>query len=345
MLPLALLVIQLTPDAPAIEYRQPQLAVSSKLVAMTFGAGNAVYFSASSDKGATFSKPVTVAAPGKMSLGRHRGPRVAIAGDAIVISAIAGAKGGGADGDLLAWRSTDGGKTWSAGVKVNDVEASAREGLHAMAGGGGVLFATWLDLRAKGTQLYGASSTDGGATWSKNVLVYASPDGTICQCCHPSAIVDAKGAIHVMFRNALGGSRDMYVARSSDGGRTFAAADKQGKGTWVLNACPMDGGGVVTTPDGNLATTWRRDQGVYLAPSGAAETKLGMGKDPAIAAGADGVYVAWSHGAGLRAQVPGKAEPVELAPTGAFVQLAAVPDGPVLAAWEANGSVVVRSVR
>jgi hypothetical protein len=337
MLPIALLVIQLAPEGAAPAFRQPQLAAGAKMTALTFGAGNAVYFSASSDGGASFSKPVKVSEQGKLSLGRHRGPRVAIAGDSIVISAIAGEKGGGADGDLVAWRSADGGKSWSAGVRVNDIAGSAREGLHAMASGEGVLFAAWLDLRAKGTRLYGAASTDGGATWSKNVLVYASPDGSICQCCHPSLFVDSHGAIHAMFRNALAGARDMYIARSTDGGKTFGAAEKQGAGTWPLEACPMDGGGL-------MATAWRRDKDVFLSTEPGHEILLGPGKDPAIAAGADGIYTAWSSGPGLRVSAPGK--PVaDLASAGAFVQLASAPGGTVIAAWESNGSIVVTTLR
>ncbi|MBI1791756.1 MAG: exo-alpha-sialidase, partial [Acidobacteria bacterium] len=253
-----LLAVHIAPGGANLEYRQPQLAADSRMVALTFGSGHAVYFAASFDQGKTFSAPVKVAEAGKMALGRHRGPRIALTPSSIVISAVVGEKGGGADGDVLAWRSIDGGKSWSAGVPVNDVPAAAREGLHAMAAGGGVVFATWLDLRSKGTRLYGAHSKDGGATWSANVLVYESPEGKICECCHPSAMVDSKGVIYAMWRNNLAGSRDMYVARSTDGGHTFSRAEKAGTGTWVLNACPMDGGGLALGPDGKVVSAWRR---------------------------------------------------------------------------------------
>lgn len=344
LLAAAIAAIHLTPSAPPAEYRQPQLAASSQMVAMTFGSGNAVFFSASHDGGQTFSKPLKVSDAGKLALGRHRGPRIAITPSAIVISAILGEKGGGADGDLKSWRSTDGGKTWTGPVTVNDVPAAAREGLHAMAAGGNVLFATWLDLRAKGTKLYGARSEDGGATWSKNIAVYESPDGTICQCCHPSAAVDGKGTVHVMWRNAMGGSRDMYVARSGDGGRTFAKAMKSGEGTWPLNACPMDGGGLVITENGEEVSVWRRDKEVFLTAAGKPESKVEAGKDPAIAAGPGGVYAVWSSGEAVHAQMPGK-PPVTLAARGAFPQVVAVPGGAVLAAWESKGEIVVQPLR
>src|SRR5207248_4727718 len=180
----------------------------------------------------------------------HRGPRVAITPSAIVISAVTATKmPPGTDGDLKAWRSTDGGKTWSEGGRINDAVASAREGLHTMtAGADGLLFAAWLDDRAKTKKLYGAVSKDSGLTWSKNMLVYESPSGTICQCCHPTALIDAKGAIHVMWRNALEGARNMYVATSTDGGATFHGVEKQGTGNWMLEACPMDGGGLAIDP-------------------------------------------------------------------------------------------------
>src|SRR5262249_25504171 len=154
------------------------LAANASMVALVFGAGNSIYFSASRDRGQTFSSPAKVDTTGILPLSRHRGPRVALSGGAIVITAVAGTKpdtgphahGLPSDGDLLMWRSTDGGKTWSRPKSVNDVPGSATEGLHALASDGkGTLFAAWLDKRdarrgASGTKLYGARSTDDGAT-------------------------------------------------------------------------------------------------------------------------------------------------------------------------------------
>lgn len=341
-----LVAASIAPESAKVEYRQPQLAASEKLVAVTFGAGGAVYFASSKDQGRTLSAPVKVAEAKQLSLGRHRGPRVAITPSAIVISAVAGTKmPKGSDGELKAWRSTDGGKTWSAGVTINDRPNAAREGLHAMAAGpDGRLFAAWLDDRESGKKLYGAWSSDGGATWSKNTLIYQSPSGTICQCCHPSIVIDAKGVIHVMWRNVLDGNRDFYLAQSTDGGATFSATDKLGSGSWKLDACPMDGGGLTVDRQGKLVSVWRRESGIYLDEPGAPERMLADGRDAAIAAGAAGVYVIWSGKSGLQALVPGKPEPVEIAAQGAFPQLVALPDGSVLAAWEDQGRIQTKAL-
>lgn len=282
------------PDAPA---REPQLAVNGSQVALAFGAGKAIYFSTSTDAGKTFSAPVKVSEAEIIPLTRHRGPRIVFAGHTIVITAVTGktvaggahAHGLPSDGDLIAWRSADRGKSWSKGVVVNDVPGAPTEGLHALAADAkGNLFAAWLDKRTgHGTKLYGARSNDGGVTWSKSALIYESSEGTICECCHPSVAIDSSGQILVMWRNWLAGARDMYLTRSRDG-VAFSKPEKLGTGTWQLNACPMDGGGLVISQE-RVVSAWRRDHEIFLASPGEREVGIGEGVDVAIAA-APGVY-------------------------------------------------------
>jgi len=109
---LVLTAVRIQPDAPAVEYRQPQLAAGNGMVAMTYGAGKSIYFSASRDNARTFGPPVMVSADGAMSLWRHRGPRVTILPNAIVITSVAGKP---TDADLKSWRSIDNGETWLPG--------------------------------------------------------------------------------------------------------------------------------------------------------------------------------------------------------------------------------------
>ncbi len=177
--------------------------------------------------------------------------------------------------------------------RVNDVAASAREGLHAMAAAPkGAVFCVWLDLRNDKTELFAARSGDGGATWSANQFVYRSPSGSICECCHPSAAFDEQGKLYLMWRNSLDGTRDMYVLVSDDGGETFGAAQKLGQGTWPLKACPMDGGMIAAGASGP-ATVWRRDRQVFVAAPNERERLLGSGEQPWIAMTKQGASVVW----------------------------------------------------
>jgi BNR repeat-like domain len=333
--------------------KEPQLAARGNLVGMTFGAGGAIYFSASHDAGRTFSPPAKVSEAAVVPLNRHRGPRIAITANAIVITAVTGrtlstaqhAHGLPSDGDLMAWRSTDDGRTWSGGVVINDVPGAPTEGLHGLAAAAnGTLFAAWLDKRSeKGTKLYGSRSTDGGRTWSKNVAIYESPDGTICECCHPSVAFDDSGKVAVMFRNWLDGSRDMYLATSADG-VSFSKPMRLGMGTWKLNACPMDGGGLVVA-QGRLVSVWRRDAGIFEATPGEREKEIGSGIDIGVAGGANGAYAIWTAKDGVRAIVPGRSGSTLLAPEGGFPSIVALPGGRALAAWEQDGKIVVQGVR
>jgi hypothetical protein len=340
------------PGADLLPNKQPQLAAGQGLVVLTYASGHAIYFASSRDFGKTFSAPTKVAEVSVLAVGRHRGPRAVILKGAILISAVAGeevktgphAHGLPSDGNLKVWRSVDQGKTWSPPVTVNDEAGAAREGLHAIAADrSGNLLAAWLDLRTTGTQIYSARSTDSGRTWSKNTRVYASPGGTVCQCCGPSVTADDSGRMWVMWRNAVDGTRDLYITSSRDGVE-FEAASKVGIGTWQLEACPMDGGGVATDGD-HVMTAWRRDKNIFLAQPGKKESNVGAGKDVAIAHGTKGIYTAWSSGKGLEVLLPGASASTPLSSEGAYVSLVGLPDGSVLAAWESGDSIETKRLQ
>lgn len=211
--------------------KQPQAAIGTDgMIDLVYGADNFVFHCRSSDGGASFGPPKEAFQAANLSLGMRRGPRIVASKDALVVTAIGGPMGMGRDGDLQAWRSTNGGNTWNGPVRVNDSADSAREGLHGMtASADGTVWCVWLDLRKKHTEVFASKSDDGGATWQNNVRVYRSPDGNVCECCHPSIAV-ANETVHVMFRNSLKGNRDMYVATSMDGGATFPPAKKTVRG-------------------------------------------------------------------------------------------------------------------
>ncbi len=317
--------------------REPQIAISDDGRAyITYGKGNELFVSISSDKGKSYSAPIKVGEAGSLSLGMRRGPRIAVHKSTLTITATYGAQGRGRDGDIVSFRSADKGKTWSKPINVSDVPGSAREGLHGMAiSPTGNLACAWLDLRGKGTHLYIATSRNGGSSWSDNRLVYASPSGNICECCHPSLAFDSADNLHVMFRNSLAGARDMYLTSSSDI-KTFSTAKKLGQGTWMIAACPMDGGMLTTGPKGSIETIWRREGTIFRSQL-AGESSLGDGRNPWITQGASGTYLAWQNGQDIILTSPGS-NPRRVSQRGSDPVLAASANGKlVIAAWNENG--------
>jgi hypothetical protein len=310
---------------------QPQVTVApDQKIYVTFGRGDRIYCASSVDDARTFLPPQEVAQLPKLALGMRRGPRIVASDKQITISAISHE-----DGNLYAWTSADAGKTWSRGTRINSVTNAAREGLHGMAGDQrGNLFAVWLDLRNGGTQLWGAASRDGGRSWGNNVLIYQSPDGHICECCHPSVEVTANGHIRVMWRNWLNGSRDLYTA-SCDGEQAFSPATKLGRGTWPLNACPMDGGALA-----GPWSVWRRESTIYYTDGGPGEHQLGPGKQPVVVSGTTGPSFVWEDSSRLMFKRE-LALPVMLAPNAAFPAMAIATTAHVpIVVWESSANGV-----
>jgi hypothetical protein len=251
-----------------------------------------IFVTRSNDGGMTFAPAVKVANVPNLMLGNRRGPRMAAFGDRVTVTVIGH--------ELLALSSADGGRTWGEPVTINEVPTCAREGLHDLAmGPEGRLFVTWLDLRNGKMELWGADSSDGGRTWSRNEEIYRSPDKSICECCHPSALFDAQGNLAVMWRNSVAGARDMWMATRTKGAKQFSPARKLGEGTWTINACPMDGGRILALGDGKFGSVWQRAGEICFAPASGPEKIIGQGRQPVAAVQAGETFVVWQQGTDL----------------------------------------------
>lgn len=240
-------------------------------VHLVYGSGDSILYSYSSNNGKSFSSPSLIAIVPALAASHMRGPQIATTSNGLVITACNNM------GNIFSFTKDQSG-SWSQATRVNDVDTIAKENLMALSADGNTAFAVWLDLRDGHNKIYGARSTDGGKSWSKNMLVYASPDTTVCECCKPSVAVKGKD-VFVMFRNWLNGNRDLYLIQSTDGGNTFGQAQKLGNGSWALNGCPMDGGGLVISKNGNVETVWNRKGTIYACEPGKEEKKLGEGKN------------------------------------------------------------------
>lgn len=252
--------------------QMPNLAKdNSGAIHLVYGNGDSILYSHSTDNGKSFSSSSVVAIIPQLAASHMRGPQIAATSNGLLITAC------NKSGNIFSFTKAQSG-TWSQSVRVNDVDTMAKENLMALAAEGNNAFAVWLDLRDGRNRIYGAKSVDGGKSWSKNILIYASPDSSVCECCKPSVAIRANN-VYVMFRNWLGGNRDLYLIHSSDGGNYFAQAEKLGSGSWPLNGCPMDGGSFALNDNGTMETVWNRKGNIYACEPGKEEQKLGEGKN------------------------------------------------------------------
>lgn len=269
---------------------QPQITVDNKgLVRLVFGEKDKIYYSTSNDKGQTFSKPVLIGEVAKMHLGMTRGPQLATSKDYSVVTAM------DQPGNIHSFRLTHKTGKWEKIASVNDVDASAPEGLMSIAAdANNNFFAVWLDLREDKKNNIAFSVLKGNSKWSKNKFAYKSAEDHVCECCKPSIAVNGNN-VSIMFRNWLRGSRDLYLTTSSNNGQTFSEAQKLGKGTWPLKGCPMDGGGISIDSKNEIHTAWQRDGQIYYARPGQQEEKIGEGRH----VGLDGNLATWESGSDL----------------------------------------------
>jgi BNR repeat-like domain len=172
----------------------------------------AVFFSRSSDGGATFSAPQNLSnAPAGSS-----GPQIAV-DSSDNINVIWSDYTPGYYADVFFSRSTDGGSTFSAPVQVSG--GSGARGTSMALDTAGNIYIAWAEYWTSAGGSYGMfirQSSDGGATFSSPIAVSTSLTSS-----GPQVAIDSAGNINV----AWVGYQCCYVvfSRSSDGGATFTA--------------------------------------------------------------------------------------------------------------------------
>ena len=196
-------------------------------------------------------------------------------------------------------------------------------------------------VKPKG-KIYLSSSEDGGNSWSTSRLIYRSPEGSVCECCKPSITSDASGALTVMFRNNIEGSRDLHFTKSVDGGLSFSEPEKLGTGTWKINGCPMDGGGLMVTEAGELSTVWQRKGEIFTANSNKAEQLIGKGRAPSIAVNANQTYIVFAAGEDIMALGPDNSQPAKIG-TGSSPKVLSLSDG-AIQFWVSEAGINYRKI-
>lgn len=168
------------------------------------------------NEGAANGAPVRVnQQAGVATAWRGDPPSVAVTGSSVYVLWTASVESEGKSGtDLYFSASHDAGKTFAAAVRVNDDKTPGAHGMHSLAvANDGRVYVAWLDERD-----------------------VAAPK--------PSQLAGG----HHMESN-----RELFVADSTDGGKTFSANRKV-----VENACPCCKTALAVAADGTLYVSWRQ---------------------------------------------------------------------------------------
>jgi len=317
--------------------QQPQITIDNLgTLRIIYGNQDKIYCATSTDNGLTFPDIQIIGEVKDMHLGMSRGPQAASSRNYTLVAAI------DKKGSVHVFRLNHTSGKWTKEALANNAAGSAPEGLMSIAADqADNFYAVWLDTRNdKHNKICFAKTTDKGISWT-NEIIYKSPDTTVCECCKP-AIAVSQSKVCIMFRNWLNGSRDLYVLKSSDKGTRFNDPVKLGYGTWKLNACPMDGGGVTVNENGIISTVWRREGEVFYSKPNEAENPVGTGRNCSIADPKNPI-ITWQDGTKLKLKEVNKGEVSEVG-DGSFIKATRTKNNKIFCSWEKDGKIIFKTI-
>lgn len=171
---------------------------------------------------------------------------------------------GGYAYDVLVSLSRDGGRTWSEPIMPHDDGTPTEHGfvtLFSRAGGVGLV---WLDGRRMAAE---ESAEDGKADRPMRGMTLRTAtvaadhsvgqeeevDSLVCDCCQTDVALTASGPV-VVYRNRTEvETRDIYIARYSDG--AWQAGQPVADDGWTIGGCPVNGPAVEARGN-DVAVAW-----------------------------------------------------------------------------------------
>jgi hypothetical protein len=297
------------------------LAASGNDVAVVWAARSAsstnVEAALSRDGGRSFGPPVRVNdVDGDARVSGEQAPRVAL-GDAVDVVWVS--RDGGSSSVRTA-RAPIGSFAFGSTTTIHAPGLAGARGWPSLAGDGPVLHIAWLD----GRDGHAEPSRQGGGHHAMRQDIFETtrrPDGTrdevrvasdVCFCCKTAVATAPGGTVYVAWRNIYPPNlRDMAVARSTDGGRTFGPPVRVSEDHWAIDGCPEDGPSMVADPGGVVHVVWPtmvdgEAKGVFYTSSADGGRTFGPrlriddggapAAHPQIALARDRVVVVWDQG-------------------------------------------------
>ncbi len=263
------------------------------------GRDRDILFVRSIDGGRTWSRPVPLNVNASSDWGNDNEIALATDGEghwaAVWSSTDSLANRIGGDSDLLIARSSDGGATWTHPMPLNTNatrDAAFDTSPDVMTDGSGRWVTVWSSGAPRGgpfgpdRDILSSWSADGGATWSDPTPLNSNAASDRNSDWSPRLAADGRGQWVAVWtsadslEDAIGVDRDVLVARSTDGGRTWSQAAPlnrsaprdaredsspaiatDGRGTWVVTWHAWGALGYGDGSDADIVASYSTDNG------------------------------------------------------------------------------------
>lgn len=290
---------------------------SGKLWAV-WAFGPHLYVNHSDNKGNTFSSPVKVNTEAeKISTNPEARPHIVVASNGNIYVSYAIKLKKRFSGHVKFSRSTDGGKSFSTPIIVNDNRDMIGHSFPVL----GInkqdqIYIAWLDSRDRiaakkagedynGSALYYAISDNHGTSFQPNARIA----DTTCQCCRIGMAMGNNDLPVITWRHIYGDNiRDQAIVSFTDK-TVFSQPQRISEDQWHIDACPHHGSTLAIDDNDSYHTAWftngRARQGLFYALSNNQgqqfTTPLPFGnrdrqpKHPALLSIDNTLYLAWKE--------------------------------------------------
>lgn len=235
------------PQAPSVSLA----STPNGKIYIALGSHHSILIASSTDGGKTFSEPILASSNVNAHVLPVERPVLAIHNENIVATAWLEQSADFTSATIWYASSNDGGQTFSEPVQVATDSGVEIVMVQVALNQDGNPLLTWL---TDGTLRY-TYSNDFGESFAQVQTIA----GGACECCQPSLIVKGE-QVWLAYRGLEvqtdgNGIRDILVAISNDGGKTYENTTRVSDGHWYLNACPIAGPSFVSFDD-TLYITW-----------------------------------------------------------------------------------------
>jgi hypothetical protein len=300
--------------------------------AVRSGAATDVYAAFSQDGGVTFGPPLRVNdLSGDARVSGEQAPRVGV-GERVAVAWESRQAGLSL---VRTASAASGAKAFTPAVNVHpDALAGARGWASLAVSPRGTVHVAWLDGRGDGASAASAAPAAAATSAARTPSAGArhamrqdlfqavlAPDGTrhevrvatdVCFCCKTAVAAGSDGAVYVAWRHIYPPNlRDIAVARSDDGGRTFGQPSRMSEDGWAIDGCPDDGPSLAVDARGVVHVAWptwvaesdrkgifysySADGGRSFAPRLRVDDGEGSAAHPQLAAAGGRVLVLWDQ--------------------------------------------------
>ena len=231
--------IRLTNDPNLSTY--PSIAASSNLVVTAWGEnrdGNyEIYYKSSTDYGITWGADTRLTNDAAVSLQAC----VVFTGSTLHISWHDNRN---SNDEVYYRRSTDGGQTWEAEVRITTLPgASFFASMHAA---GNLVLIAWVENSDGNPEIYSRRSTDLGITWEANVRHTNNAAISI----RPTVSITGSN-IHLVYQDNVDGNDEIYYRVSTNSGQSFSSSLRLSNDT-AYSVYPCH-----TVSDAGIHAIWR----------------------------------------------------------------------------------------